>query len=143
MQACRDRQGQGRNHANRPLGRALAFGFQHRLRHFFHEQRNAVGALNDVLPDARRQQLVADDPLDHRIDIALHQPIDGEGAYLRPSDPRRLELRPERHDQHHTKGRDPVHRPTERFQARGGRSNARPRRSSAPDWSVLAPLFVN
>ena len=30
---------------------AFAFGLQHRLGHFLHEQRNAISALNDVLPD--------------------------------------------------------------------------------------------
>jgi hypothetical protein len=53
-EACRlagTRQYWGRNHANRLRGRALAFGFQHRFRHFLDKQRNAVSALDDVLPD--------------------------------------------------------------------------------------------
>ena len=50
---------------------ALALRLQHRLRHLLHEQGNAVGALDDVLPDARRQQLVADDAVDHGGDFAL------------------------------------------------------------------------
>ena len=76
-------------------------------------------ALDDVLPDARREELVADDPVDHGVDFAPRQTIDGECAYVRLSDPRRLELRPECHDQQHAKAHDPVHRPTERFQACG------------------------
>ena len=64
-------------------------------------------------------ELVADDAVDHGADFALRQPIEGEGGDVRPSDPGRLELRPERHDQQHAKGRDPVHGPTEHFQARG------------------------
>ena len=35
---------------------ALALRLQHRLRHFLHEQRNTVGAPDDVLPDVRRQR---------------------------------------------------------------------------------------
>ena len=60
VQACGDRQGRGRNRSGGPLGFALALRLQHRLRHFLDKQRNAVGALDDVLPDVRRQQLVAD-----------------------------------------------------------------------------------
>ena len=45
-------------HGGRPLGVALAFRLQYRLRHFFHEQRDAIGALYDVLPDARGEKLV-------------------------------------------------------------------------------------
>ena len=104
VQACRDRQGRGRNRRSRAPRRALALRLQHRLRHLLHEQRNAVGALDDVLPDARRQRLVADDAVDHGADFALRQPIDGEGGHMRPSDPGRLELRPERHDQQHAEG---------------------------------------
>ena len=106
-------------HANRLRGRALAFGFQHRFRHFLHKQRNAVSALDDVLSDVRRDEPVANDRVDHGIDFALRQPIDGKGGYVWPSDPWRLELRPERYDQQHTKGRDPIHDPTQQFEARG------------------------
>ena len=101
------------------LAVAFALRLQHRLGHFLDEQGNAVGALDDVLSNARGQRLVADDAVDHGGDFALSQPIDGESGDMRPSDPRRLELRSERHDQQHAKGCDPVHGPTERFQARG------------------------
>ena len=90
---------------------AFAFRFQHRLGHFLDEQRNAIGALDDVLPDARRQRLVADDAVDHGVDFALAQPIESEGGHVWSSDPRRLELRSERDDQQHPKGSNPVHRP--------------------------------
>ena len=42
--------------------------------------------------------------VDHGGDFALRQPIEGEGRDMRPSDPRRLELGPERHDQQHAEG---------------------------------------
>ena len=80
---------------------------------------NAVGALDDVLPDVRREELVANDPVDHGVDFALRQPIEGEGGHVGPSDPRRLELRPERHDQQHAEGWYLVHDATEQFEARG------------------------
>ena len=51
--------------------RALALRLQHRLGHFLHEQRNAVGALDNVLPDVRRQRLIANDAVDHGSDVAL------------------------------------------------------------------------
>ena len=40
----------GSNRCARPRF-ILALGLQHRLGHFLHEQRDAVGALNDVLSD--------------------------------------------------------------------------------------------
>ena len=38
---------------------------------------------------------------------------------MRLAQPRRIELGAERHDEQNGKGSDPVHRPAERFQARG------------------------
>ena len=104
VQACGDGQCRRRNSCNCVLGRALALRLQHRLGHLLHEQGNAVGALDDVLPDARREELVADDAVDHGADFALRQPIDRERGHVRPSDPGRLEFWPERHDQQHAKG---------------------------------------
>ena len=78
---------------------AFALRFQHRLRHFLHEQRNAIGALDNVLPDARGQRLVAGDAVDHGGDFALAKPVDGECGDVRSSNPRRLELRSVRNDQ--------------------------------------------
>ena len=60
--------------------RTLALRLQHRLRHFLDEQRNAVGALDDVLPDVRRQHLVADDAFDHGVDFAFPKSIEREAA---------------------------------------------------------------
>ena len=62
--------------AGSPLRFFLTPRFQHRLGHFLHEQGDAVRALDDVLPNARRDELVADDAVDHGLDVALRQPID-------------------------------------------------------------------
>src|SRR5262249_55932880 len=55
----------------------------------FDEQGDAVGALDDILPDALRQHLVADEVVDHRADFALRQSLDGEGTHVRLPDPGR------------------------------------------------------
>ena len=71
MQARGDRQ-RRRGNRGRSLHRfRLAPGLQHRFGHLLDEQRDAVGALDDVLPDVRRQQLVADDAVDHGADVAI------------------------------------------------------------------------
>jgi hypothetical protein len=64
VQACGDSQRRGRNRSRNPLRFALALRLQHRLRHFFHEQRDAVSAFDDVLPDARGQRLIVSDAVD-------------------------------------------------------------------------------
>ena len=143
VQACRDREGRGRNRCGCPPRFALALCLQHRLGHFLHEQRNAVGALDDVLPDTRRQLLVADDAVDHGVDVALRQPIEGEGGDMRPSDPRRLEFRPEGHDQQHARAFESGPPSDRTLPGSWGRSNAHPRRSSAPDFDVPEPRFAN
>ena len=51
VQAGGNRKRRRRNRRDRACRPALALGLQHRLRHFLHEQRNAVGALDDVLPN--------------------------------------------------------------------------------------------
>src|SRR5215471_19094164 len=109
MQACGYRPRCGRNNTDRLFSRALAFGFHHRLRHFLYEQWNTVSALDDVLPNACREKLVADNAVDHGADFALCQSIDGNGGHVRPSDPRRLELWPEREDQQHAESWYLVH----------------------------------
>ena len=81
---------------------ALTSRFQYGFGHFLHEQRNTVRALNDVLPDARRNELVADNIVDHRLDVALRQPIEGESSHVRSPNPGRIELWTERHNQQHT-----------------------------------------
>ena len=90
------------------LNCVLALRLQHRLRHFLDEQRNAVGTLDDVLADVGWQRLVADDALDHGENFAFSQPIDGEECHIRSSDPGRIKIRPECHDQQHTKAANPV-----------------------------------
>src|SRR6516162_7260847 len=59
LQSRRDRHSGRRNGCNGTLGRALAFRFQYRLRHLLNKQRNAVGALDDFLPNAGRSLLPA------------------------------------------------------------------------------------
>ena len=41
------------------------------------EQRDAIGALKDILPNARREGPVAEQPVDHGAGLALRQPVDG------------------------------------------------------------------
>ena len=134
------RQRRGRNGRSRSRV-AFALRFQHRLRHFLNEQRNAVSALDNVLPNTRRQRLVAGDAVDHGSDFALAEPIESECSDVRSSDPRRLELRSVRHDQQHP---SVLIRPRsdQALQGSSGRSNAHPRRSSAPDWIATAPRLA-
>ena len=73
----------------------LGPSFQHRLRHFLHEQRDAIGPLNNVLPNALGQRLVAGDPVDHGSNFALAKPIEGECSDVGSSDPRRVKLGPD------------------------------------------------
>jgi hypothetical protein len=68
----------------RTTSRALALRLQHRFGHLLHEQQDAIGALDDVLPNVWRQQFVADNAVDHSARIALRQPIDGESGDVRP-----------------------------------------------------------
>ena len=118
VQACRDRQGRRRNRRNRAPGRALALRLQHRLRHLLHEQGNAVGALDDLRHHIRRQLLVPDQARDDGGRFTLPKPVERQARHMRLSHPRRVELGAERYDQQHRKGFNPVHGPTERFQAR-------------------------
>ena len=76
VQACWDRQSWRRNRGDGSLDLAFALRFQHRLRHFLDEQRNAVGALDNVLPDIRRQRLVPDDAVDDGSDFTLAEPVE-------------------------------------------------------------------
>ena len=99
VQACRHRQSRGRNCGSDLLRVALALRFQHRLRHFLHEQWDAIGALDNVQPDARGQRLVARDKVDHGGDFPVSKPVECEGGDVRPSNPRRLKLRSVGNDQ--------------------------------------------
>jgi hypothetical protein len=80
------------------LGCALAFRLQDGLRHLLDEQRNAVSAIDDILPDVRWDELVASDAIDHRGDVALPQTINGDECHIWSPDPGWLEFRPERHE---------------------------------------------
>jgi hypothetical protein len=98
MQACRDRQRWGGNRGRDLHRLQLTPGLQHSLCHFFDEQWDAVGTLDNVLPDICRQRLAADDPVDHGANVALSKPIEDKSCDMRLSDPWRLELRPKRHN---------------------------------------------
>ena len=117
VQARGDRQRRGRNRRNRVPCRALALRLQHRLRHFLHEQRNAVGALDDLRHHIRGQLLVPNQPPDNCGGFPLPKPVQRQARHMRLPQPRRVELGAERHDKQNRKGSDPVHRPTEHFQA--------------------------
>src|ERR1700730_610796 len=119
MKACGAGQVGGRNCRYKVVGCALTLRFEDGLRHLLDEQGDAVSAIDDVLPDVRWEEFVAADAIDYGSDVALSQPIDCEGGYMRPSDPGWLEFRPERHEQKHAIACNPVHRPTECLQARG------------------------
>src|SRR5579864_8731184 len=90
MQACGDGGRRRWNSSSRSLRSFLATRFQHRLGHFFDEQRNAVSAFDDVLPNARRQRLVAANTADHNGDVALSEPVEYQRGNVWPSDPGRL-----------------------------------------------------
>ena len=101
-----------------------------RHRHFLHQQRDAIGPLDDVLPNVRWKQLASDNTVDHRTDVPLSQPIDGECGDVKPPDPRRLES-----DRNVTMRRareacalGPRSGP--KLPGSWGRSNAHPRKSS-------------
>src|SRR5262249_49549565 len=78
--------------------------------------RNAVRALNDVLPNARWERLVADNAVDHRVNSALWQAVEGQSGYMRLSDPRRHKFRPERNEQQNAKGRGSIYNSAECLQ---------------------------
>ena len=73
VQACGDGLSRGGNSGGGLPRVAFAFRFQHRLGHFLNEQRDAVSAFDNVLPDALRQRLIACDAVDHCSDFALAQ----------------------------------------------------------------------
>jgi hypothetical protein len=81
------------------VGCALALGFQHRLCNFLYEQRDAIAALDDVLTNVDRKQLVANHAIYDGTDLSLRESIKCKGGHVRSPDPGRLELWPERHDQ--------------------------------------------
>src|ERR1700731_1437350 len=97
----------------------LTFRFEYSLCHLLYEQRDAVGPLDDVLPNACRQWRVADNAINQSANLALSQPIDREGSHVGPSEPRRLKLRTIRDDQQHAERWYSIHDATEQFEARG------------------------
>jgi hypothetical protein len=98
VQACWNRNRRRRNGCNRSLSSIFATGLQHCFGHFLDEQRNAIGAFDDVLSDVRWQRPIAGDAVDQGIDFALPEPVECEGGDVRASDPRRLKLRPVRNN---------------------------------------------
>ena len=99
VQAGGDGERRRRDARHRTRRRAFAFGLQDRLRHLLDEQGNAVRALDDVLLDAGRQLLVSRNSVNQGFDVPARQPIYAEGRHVWTPDPRRRELRPERHEQ--------------------------------------------
>src|SRR6516162_10115584 len=87
VQACGKRNRRRRNCCNRTLCCSLAVRLQHRLCNLLDEQGNAVAALDDVLFDAHRQKLVADDAVDHDRDFALPESVESKNRDVRPPDP--------------------------------------------------------
>ena len=136
VQARRNRQRRGRNAAAAACVAALSLScFQHRLCHFLHEQRNAVGALDDVLPEFAGRSLLPTTRSIMRPDFALRQPIDGQGGHIWPSDPRRLET-PAETSQSAARGAVVFcPRCDQIVLGSSGRSSGRPQRSS--DWILL------
>ena len=74
-----------------------------------------ISSTNSGMPSVRSMMscrmlagsaIVADDVVDHGVDVALRQPIERERGHVRLSDPGRLEFRPEGHDQQHATVRD-------------------------------------
>src|SRR5690242_7958425 len=53
---------------------------------------DAIRALDDVLPDFRRDSFVADNAVDHRLDVALRQPVEGKRCDVGSPDPRWIEF---------------------------------------------------
>src|SRR5262249_61120753 len=87
VQARGDRSGRERNGSNRLLGRALALGLQHRLRHLLNEQRDTIATLDDVLTNVSRKQLVANQPIYDGTDLSLCQSIKCKGGHVVSADP--------------------------------------------------------
>ena len=133
VQACRDRQPRRGNQGGGSPGLRLRFRLQHRLRHLFHEQRDPVGALDDILAYVGRQRVVADNVIDHRVDFARRQPIEDDGGHVRLFDPGRLELRSEGHDQQYALSPQSSSRADRTARGSWGRPNAHLRKPPAKE----------
>jgi hypothetical protein len=118
VQARRDGQCWRWNGSGGPSRFALVLGLQHRLGHFLHEQRDAVGAIDDVLSDTLWQRFVACYPVNHRGDFTLAEAIKGESTDMGPTNPRGLELRSISDNQQHPECSQPIYRAPNPFEAR-------------------------
>ncbi len=67
--------------------------FEYGFRQLFDEERHAVGACNDLIPDTGRQDLRAADMLYQCRDVELAQPCQGERSHMRVVYPGRRKFR--------------------------------------------------
>src|SRR6516225_2648015 len=118
MQTCRDCHCRRRNSRSHLRCRAFASRFQQSLCHLLHEQRDTIGALDNILPDVCWNNLIANEAINHGTDFTLSQPIEGEGGHMRPSDPWRLELWSRCHDQQDTETWYPADGAIKQFKTR-------------------------
>src|SRR5215469_6930139 len=119
VQACWHRYCGRRHRGNGFFSRALALNLKNCFCHLLDEQWNSVCAFNYILPDTRREDLVADDAVDYCAYLALSQPIDGDSRDIGATYPRRLELGAKCHEQQHPQCPYSIHRPPEHFQGCG------------------------
>jgi hypothetical protein len=101
------------------LRRAFATCFQNGPGHLLYKQRYAVRALEYVLPYRSWEQFVANDPVDHGVQLTPGQTTKSDRTYMRLSDPRRAKFRPERHEQQYAQHLYPVHDAAKQFDACG------------------------
>src|SRR5262249_49291916 len=82
------------------------------------EERDAIGTLDDVLPDAFRQWPISGHSFDQGSDFAFTKAIEVDRCDVGSPHPRRLELWSIRYDQQHPECLHPVYGPTKHFEAR-------------------------
>ena len=110
MQAGRDGQRLQRPGEHVPIRLLLEQGaFQHRLGQLLHEQRHAIGVLDDLLRDFPGERFAGSQPVQQRRALAPVQPFERVQGHVGRPDPRRLKLRPERNHQQY---RPPLHEST-------------------------------
>ena len=100
------------------LRAALALRLQHRFGHLLHEQGDAVGSFDDVLPDVRRKQLVADERAQswRSISRSARRLMVRTVTYGVRS--KAAQIQAGTSQSAARKGANPVHDPTEHFEAR-------------------------
>ena len=81
------------------LRRHRRTGFDNGLGQLLDEQRHAVGPLEDLLDQFGRQAKLAAEPFDELGAGGAAEPVQGQGVDVRPADPRRIEVGPERHQE--------------------------------------------